>query len=192
MSTRPSVSLPLNVGDGQLTEKSGGILKCAQCPGMWCKHIQIAIMQGDDEPQLSLPYDGSPGTYLVPMFPTQDVFLHVQIAGQPPYYRVIHEDQLLGFISKTEGRRVIRNMLVGYLTSLMDDPANQPSCSKLTHDWKAKYEVARYEGTTRLIDFTCRSYYNSCLYCIELAKSGTLPYNDDDLVPDAEGRRWSD
>lgn len=190
ISKDPSIEA---IGDGRLV--------CHECSAKsdWCDHIQLAVTQGRDAAYIWFNFSGHgdprQNRVSVPLLPTEGIWPTVRLDPSdhgarvmlhtPPIGRRIllsGQTDFLGFLSPSEGRMVIRQMMIDWFYP--ESMLCTFECTSMRHS--AGREIAmqkaiQYSSKDRIAHAWCITFFRWCLWCTR--QGGSRGSFDSDLVP---------
>lgn len=141
-----------------------GNLECQSCPSapIWCEHQAEMINANADAEQLWEFMDQDLGDYEfeIPIFPTLNMWGHVYMGSQmkvgarklffaPPPEAITHANEMIfiGFIHPSEGRTVIRSMILDWFTGWAREEDLQ--CRSTGHSVRQQFQWEKMMTTNK-------------------------------------------
>jgi len=173
-----------------IAPKSNGHLMCEECGTYWCLHVEKFVKDEDDVDIIWSNYPDD--VHLeVPVIPTANLWASINLIQSPKMsstvYRVEYESThesgeifFIGFTHPSEGRVVLRSMLLDWFTGTQADDAM--NCTSRGHGYNQVMRLKRdsKDAGKKITQQWSIWATGKCLGCT--FSSGASP----DLVPGAD------
>jgi hypothetical protein len=177
----------MSVSTESVVAKANGHLMCEECNTYWCIHVEQAVRDNEDAFIIWEDY-AQPQQLEIPIVPTSNlwatVVLTAPINPKSKIYKVeysfdtISETHHLGYIHPSEGRNVIRSMVLDWFVGTQAPDVKE--CDAPGHGYKqtVRFNEDMKKSGTRIIQQWSIWATSKCLGC-------TFAIDDNkDLVPD--------